>query len=105
MESHKEYQCTQCHHYYPINKFFKKRNGQFYLLCKNCIYNNIDETNINDILLVLKELDIPFIYNAWEQYNNCPPHHLGRYISLMNLANYRGFRFIDSEELNKYEQS
>lgn len=60
-----------------------------------------DTTDLNAIILLLKNLDYPFLADEWYQYiDSNKSNPLGRYISLMNLGNLKPLRFEDSKRLN-----
>lgn len=73
--------------------------------CKNCL---ADKLNIDDPSPILQEFDVPYIEQNWKhKIEYVIKHHhyidyksiLGRYLSLMNLASFKSFKYKDSDIL------
>lgn len=67
-----------------------------------------DMTDLNDVILLLKSLDYPFIADNWYMYFDMdlnPINPVGKYIGQMNLAAYKASRFEDSKHFNQYSQN
>ena len=73
-------------------------------VCKKCISEMVDYSDINTIYTVMQILDIPFFYNRWEE--TCSKHKenpLGHYIRMANsgLNEFSGARYKDSIFINQ----
>lgn len=114
MEDLKKYlylgkKCNKC------KKFYINSNKEFYSshvltinrielnICKRCLIDTLDIKNIEQVLLVLETLDIPFIEDVWQRLINHYGQNstiIGRYIAKMNLRSYRDFTYKDSKIFN-----
>jgi hypothetical protein len=94
--------CENCQREKHEIEFWQKKAGKFskdprITICKQCCCNRP-----NCIDFLMKELNIPFIeplFNQYDEYNL--KGQLGRYIALMRLRGYYGFKYKDSKRLNK----
>ena len=83
--------------------YFKDRAGNLYTkYTKEEIYSQINPFDWDSILPWLRELNYPAIKKAYFQYlefqqksNKDVKYAFGKYISLMNLASYKGFTYED----------
>lgn len=80
------------------NKFYLTRDGKpSPYMCT--LFK--DETNLNVIIVILKNLDYPFSADEWYGYVDLQkPNPLGKYINLMNIGNFKPLKFEDSKLLN-----
>lgn len=80
------------------NKFYVTRDGKpSTYMCS--LFK--DETNLNAIIVILKNLDYPFSADEWYNYVDLQkPNPLGKYINLMNIGNFKPLKFEDSKLLN-----
>lgn len=75
-------------------------------ICKDCVKSKIDIYNPETFIDYLEQLDVPYIKEEWEnrayRYNNNSV--FGRYLALMKLKGYAGYKFKDSERLNRLRE-
>lgn len=70
----------------PSN-YYKSRSSiiDFYPICKKCIENNLDVSSIESICDILKDMNTPFIYDAWNiSLIKNPKKPLDEYIKLLD---------------------
>ncbi|WP_291566952.1 MULTISPECIES: hypothetical protein [unclassified Clostridium] len=79
-------------------------------ICKNCIKEMIDYSDMETIYAVFRILDIPFFYNRWEEAcRKTPKNPFGNYIRMANsgLNEFKGARWKDSafkEEKSNHDE-
>ena len=83
-----------------FHDFYKKKNGEIFLTCKNCIQNKLKTESYFSFIDLCQAFDIPFIYDeviyvyhATFQRGGSP---FGKYLSKMKLCAYKPFGFNDS---------
>ena len=92
------------------NKYFIKRNGDYYLdRTKEEIYSLIDNNDPNTFIPYLEIMDYPYIKREWDnQVKNGIKYGysyvFGRYLALMRLKGFRSFSYKDSDWLNKVRE-
>ena len=102
--------CKKCNQMLPLESFWKyKKPGTRFLInkafiyyhtCKVCCLAAIEPNNIETILPILKEMNIPYYESIYEQYlNNSNP--LGKYLARMRLGNLYDLEYSDTERLNQ----
>ena len=57
--------CKECGKTKPINKFWHRKNGTLFDVCKECAWRYVDNKKPNTFLWILKEADVPFIEERW----------------------------------------
>lgn len=103
-----EKKCSCCDQYLFLNKFYSHytANSNIYRFsnqCIRCIKENITNTDIEKVLCICQELDIPYIKKEWKNLVKCYPNEkvIGRYISKMQTNNYQNYTFADSMYFNE----
>lgn len=99
----KKIKCSNCKKELAQSNFYSSNSPMFpegrVNICKNCIQRIIDYTNMESIYQVLRTLDIPFYYDAWESMKQKNPKNpFGNYIRMANsgLNDFAGARWKDS---------
>lgn len=94
------------------NNFFSKnrKGNEPYPLCKDCLCSNVDLTDPDTFMWILKEFDVPYIKATWSNtankiYLKDPNNYnaktvLGRYLRTMNIKQYKGLSFDDTDRCN-----
>ena len=106
--------CPFCEQTLPITQFYTSKNEDRYPpdghlpLCKSCVTFGIDHKDPSTFLHVMKAVDVPYIEEEWnnlyERYKDritSSTSIMGRYLSKMKLCSFKGYRFSDTEWLNK----
>ena len=107
----KKYQCSSCGKKLAQEEFWmhkandkewKNHRDKEYLYhkCKKYCYKNIDWNNINTILDLFQQFDVPYLEKELQRYIDKFGYKrstLGRYLNLMRLCSYYGFGFKDTE--------
>lgn len=57
--------CKECGKTKPIGKFWHRKDGTLFDVCKECAWKYIDNKKPNTFLWILKEADVPFIEERW----------------------------------------
>lgn len=111
-------QCSVCGKYLPHTEFWshkaddriwKHHREREYLFhkCKKCCINALNYNNLDSVLQLLKDFDIPYVEYEWNKsFSRWGKKAIGRYLSFMKLFSFYGFGFCDSNFLNDcYEQA
>lgn len=88
-------------------EFFKTRDGEYYPYRKDDIALRVSIHGEKAFYRVLKALDKPFFEREWKtriQKGYTMRKVIGGYLSLMDLAGYKNFRWKDSPNVEKLEQ-
>ena len=107
----KKYQCSECNKWLSKEDFWthkadnrewKNHRDKEYLYhkCKECCYKNIDWNNVNTLLDICQQFDVPYIEQDLQKYIDKYGYQrssLGRYLNLMRLFSYYGFGFEDTQ--------
>ena len=103
-------ECKICHQDLPEDAFwkYKKPNTKFlinkefilYHTCKSCCLKEINPYDIETVLPLLKEMNIPYYKEIYDQYLNMS-NPLGRYLSRMRLGNLYDLEYEDTIFLNR----
>lgn len=100
--------CEVCKEEKSVDDFLKFKDKTIKPVCKDCLYSNLNDEDINTILPLMEEFDIPYIKNAWQRLlNNKKPNVssiFGKYLALMKLCTYRGYTYKDTDMLNSLER-
>lgn len=102
--------CKVCDKTKKINEFYKvdsKLHPDGIMdVCTDCVKNNTDASDIEDVVGVLRQMNKPFIKDVWEgavensSKLKSKPHPLGEYMRNVNsLKQYEGKTFKDSEDV------
>lgn len=66
-------------------------------ICKNCIKSEIDETNVNSVKNMLRQIDKPFIASEWQKCLNSGKEPFGWYLRQISaLPQYKNLTYDDS---------
>lgn len=75
-------------------------------ICKPCIKKIINYDDIKTIYSVLRSMNMPFIYNLWDDQNKKGGNIFGLYVRLINsLPNYKGLTWEDSTFCDSEDQA
>ena len=110
--------CEKCGRSYEATRnFFKKRTGERYPVCKNCLTLQIDNANPDTFKWILKEFDFPYIEDTWNdiaetEYKKKPASFgpksvIGMYMRTMNMGQYAKYHWSDTpkfEEKKRQEE-
>jgi len=109
------YYCEKCNKtmnkvdFYNTNDLVKYPNGKLNQ-CKKCITMHVDNWDPNTYLWILKECDVPYIPEEWNKLIAVYQKDgkiltslsiLGRYLSKMQLKQYKDYRWKDTEFLQE----
>ena len=89
----------------PGTKFLVDRQLIHYHTCRNCCLKNINPTDVQTILPLLEDMNIPYYKSIYDQYLNTT-NPVGKYLARMRLGNLYDLEYKDTKFLNKeYEKS
>lgn len=96
--------CKKCERELAISNNFYKSKSPFYPtgyvdICRKCILDMVDYDDFETVKHVMQTLDIPFLYNRWEETcKNNPKNPIGNYIRMANsgINEFNGARYKDS---------
>lgn len=105
------YYCTKCNRTMDEKQFYRSNNRDKYPYgvlnqCKKCISMHVDNWKPETYLWILQEADVPYVPNEWDNLiiRYCQDRTkvtgmtvLGRYLSKMQLKQYKDFRWKDTE--------
>lgn len=75
-----------------------------YHKCKQCCIKDIDFNNIETILPLFEEFNVPYIKKDWERiYKRYSNNSIPRYLALMRLCGFYCYEYTDSDWLNQQE--
>lgn len=111
--------CTKCNKTLDEKQFYLSHDVEKYPpdgrinICKKCLTMHIDNWDPETFKWILEELDIPYIKTQWDEvlkkYASDPKKLtgitiLGRYLSKMKLAQWKNYRWADSEKLEEEQR-
>lgn len=114
------YYCEKCKRTLKGEEFYTSHNLEKYPIdgkltqCKKCLTMHVDNWDPQTYLWILQEIDIPYIPDEWNKllarYGQNKEKMtgttiLGRYVSKMQLRQWREFRWNDSEYLQELERN
>ena len=117
-EKGKVYFCEKCGKTMTGDNFYTSNNLEKYPddgklpQCKKCITMHIDNWDPKTYLWILQECDVPYVPEEWNKllltYAKDPAKAkgstiLGRYLSKMKLAQYKKYRWEDTESLREVQ--
>lgn len=109
--------CKTCGKTMADEQFYTSKNLEKYPnngkldICKNCITMHIDNWNPDTYTWILKEIDVPYIKEKWDELlrKKAPNEEaarkltgksiLGQYLSMMKLVQFRDCRWEDTERI------
>ena len=106
--------CKICNRTLPITSFWKykkpgtrfliNREFVYYHTCKNCCLAVINPNNIETILPILEEMNIPYYKSIYDQYIDST-NPMGKYLSRMRLGNLYDLEYKDTQYLNEEKKN
>ena len=88
----------------PIRWEGHLKKEYLYHKCKQCCIKDIDFNNIETILPLFEEFNVPYIKKDWERiYKKYSNNSIPRYLALMKLCGFFCYEYIDSDWLNQQE--
>ena len=108
--------CIKCRQTMSADNFYTSRDADKYPpdgklpICKDCTAMHVNAWDESTFMDILQDLDLPYLPDIWksliEAKGNSPRevtgrYILGRYIARMRLAQYRKYRFSDSQALQE----
>lgn len=88
-------------------KFYTDKNGERYLICKDCLTRNIDNKKQSTFDWILRIFDVPFVKTLWldmckRSYRRDPDRFgpssvIGNYLKVMKTPAYIGYTYNDAE--------
>lgn len=108
----KSKKCAKCGLHLQETDFFLK-DGERYPLCKDCLCANVDMTDSDTFMWILKEFDVPYIRATWSNMANkiymedpSPANYnaknlMGKYLRSFNMTQFKHLKFADTDECNK----
>lgn len=111
--------CEKCKKMLRRDSFYKTRNLQKYPTgrlnqCRKCITMHIDNFNPDTYLWILQEIDVPYMPNEWNSILTKKANDresltgmsiLGRYLSKMQIKQYKDYRWEDSNYLQEVQKA
>ncbi|EES90345.1 hypothetical protein CLG_B2295 [Clostridium phage D-1873] len=102
-KSYSSKECTECHrklktetNFYQTNNNLIAKDGRL-PICKKCIKDKINYNDINTIYTILRQMDLPFIYEYWEIAEKSKNDTFGTYIKNINsLHQMQGMTWVHS---------
>ena len=90
----------ECKKSLPLNKFYKSNNKMFKNgkapICTTCVKKSINYNDINTVYKILRQLDIPFVSEQWENSKRYKDV-FGNYMRMINsLPQYHGLNWENS---------
>lgn len=109
--------CEKCKRTMRSDEFYKSNNLEKYPdgkinQCKKCVTMHVDNFRPETYLWILQECDVPYVPVEWQKllatYGKDPSKLtsmtiIGRYLSKMQLKQYRDYRWKDTEFLQQLE--
>lgn len=91
-------QCEYAGKYRPSSEFYKVRGKErkFYPFCKQCVEKNVDAYNTDEVINFLKEINVPFLVNVWDNLFITGFKSLSRYLDEMNKKDFAKLTWEDS---------
>jgi hypothetical protein len=81
--------CPGCDKDLTLDKFYNSKNTLMHLdglsnICKTCLKEKLDVSNIKNVYEVLRSLNLPFIYKYWQKAIASNNDTFGAYIRMVN---------------------
>ena len=113
MADTRTFYCEKCKKTMRADQFYGSNNIEKYSegkikICKQCMTMHVDNWNPDTFLWILQECDVPYIPEEWNKLmlSYAKDHSkvtgttiIGRYLSKMKLAQFKQYRWQDSEFL------
>jgi hypothetical protein len=103
MTKTKRKMCVSCETPKVLNSFYSTSSKMFsdgkVPICKPCILEQIDESDLNSVKRILRQIDKPFIHMVWESASRSEKDTFGSYMKMINsLPQYKNMTYDDSIE-------
>ena len=85
----------------PGTKFLYNKEFVYYHTCRDCCLYKINPYDVNTILPILEEMNIPYFKCIYDEYLLKSPNPFGRYLARMRLGNLYDLEYSDTERLNQ----
>ena len=113
MADTRTFYCEKCKKTMRADQFYGSNNTEKYSegkikICKQCMTMHVDNWNPDTFLWILQECDVPYIPEEWNKLMHSYAKDrskvtgttiIGRYLSKMKLAQFKQYRWQDSEFL------
>lgn len=101
--------CIRCKKDKVITNFYSTDSDMFsdgkVPICKSCIKKEVSEDDIDSVKKILRQIDKPFIVDAWNTAKNSTADTFGTYIKMINsLIQYKGLTYEDSDSDKKIRE-
>lgn len=115
MSSTERKTCAKCGRSKRVDEFFSYRDGEKCEMCKQCLCEHIDNSDPETFKWILEKFDVPYIERSWVEIANRvykeapskfgPMSVIGKYMRNMKIAQYKDYRWADSDSLNALKPS
>lgn len=99
-EEKKKIYCSGCKKSKALSGYYRSENPMHLdgvlPLCKNCVRDFADDSDIDSVYELLRTLDKPFLYNVWESALKSEDNSIGTYIKFLNLRQHEKKTWEDS---------
>ena len=100
--------CSKCQRVMEDTKFYSKKNGDKFDMCKQCLTMHVDNYNEDTYLWIIEQADLPWVPSEWnairqKQYAKKGRKMngmsvVGKYFSKMRLNQWKKYNWATSEE-------
>ena len=103
--------CCICGKYRNEEDFYHAHHSATSLnYCKDCTRKKCDPDNVNTIVEVLKDADVPYLHSVWinnyrrfKKENRNIRNLIGFYLNYLNLNDFKYLHFEDTALMNLLE--
>jgi hypothetical protein len=101
--------CTRCNRTLKMFNFYSSDSELFHdgyvSLCKQCLKQMTDETQLDTVYRTLQVIDKPFLKNVWKKAKSSKNNTFGEYMRMISsLHQYRNLTFANSIFANEEER-
>lgn len=101
--------CTKCNRTLKMFNFYSSDSELFHdgyvSMCKQCLKQMTDETQIETVYRTLQIIDKPFLKNVWKKAKTSKNNTFGEYMRMISsLHQYRNLSFANSIFANEEER-
>lgn len=100
--------CSKCERVMEDLKFYSKKNGQKFDMCKQCLTMHVDNYNEDTYLWIIQEADLPWVPSEWNAIREKEyakkgrkmngTSVIGKYFSKMRLNQFKKYNWATSAE-------
>lgn len=100
--------CSKCERVMEDLKFYSKKNGQKFDMCKQCLTMHVDNYNEDTFLWIIQEADLPWVPSEWNAIREKEyakkgrkmngTSVIGKYFSKMRLNQFKKYNWATSAE-------